>query len=66
MIILSSIGVTNTKGDVFGAGFTGSGNITGKEVDYTVNGTVINLHITGNVSKEVLDNLQKIMAVPTG
>ena len=32
----SSTGITNTKGDVFGAGFTGSGNITGKEIGYTL------------------------------
>ena len=35
--------ISNTKGDVFGVGNTGSGTITGKEIGYTVNGPVINL-----------------------
>ena len=54
----------STKGDVFGTGFIGSGNVIGKEVDYTVQGNVLNLQISGNLSSEVLDTLQRIMAVP--
>jgi tetratricopeptide (TPR) repeat protein len=60
-----SIGIHGTGGDVFGTGFTGSGNIIGKEIGYTVNGNVINLHITGSVSNEDLYNLQKILSMST-
>ena len=59
------INIGNTTGDVFGAGLTGSENIVGKEVGYTVQGNVIKFHISGNVSKEVLHRLQRMMAVPT-
>jgi hypothetical protein len=31
-----SIGITDTKGDAFGAGVSGTGHIIGKEVGYTV------------------------------
>jgi tetratricopeptide (TPR) repeat protein len=59
-----TMGISDTKGDVLGAGLTGSGNIIGKEVGYTVQGNYINLQIS-TMSKEVLDGLQKIIAVPT-
>src|SRR5690348_4680605 len=59
------INITDNKGDVIGTGFTGSGNFIGKEIGYTVNGTVINLHVTGNVSKEDMDNWQKIISMST-
>ena len=57
--------IIDTKGDVFGAGVSGSANIIGKEIGYTVQGNVINLQISGAVSNEVLQTLQKIMTVPT-
>jgi hypothetical protein len=60
-----SIDIKGSGGDVFGVGSRGSGNIFGKEVGYTVQGNVINLAITGDTSKVVLDNLQKIMTIST-
>jgi tetratricopeptide (TPR) repeat protein len=59
-----SIGITDTKGDVFGAGVSGSGNIIGKEVGYTVQGNIINLHID-SVSNEVIEGLRNILTIPT-
>jgi tetratricopeptide (TPR) repeat protein len=59
-----SFEITKTKGDVFGTGFTGSGILAGKEIGYTVNGNVMNFHVSGNISKEVIDNLQKIISSP--
>jgi tetratricopeptide (TPR) repeat protein len=60
-----AINVDNISGDVFGTGFTGSGNIIGKEIAYTVIGNVLNLHISDNVSREVLVTLQRMIAVPS-
>ena len=57
--------ISGTSGDVIGIGLTGSGNITGKEVGYIIQGNVINLQISGNVSTEMLDSLQRIIAAPT-
>ena len=59
-----SIGITNTKGDVIGTDFKGSGIIAGKEIDYRVQGNVINLNINaGILSQEVIDNLQKVISL---
>jgi hypothetical protein len=52
-------------GDAFGAGVSGTGHIIGKEVGYTVQGNIIHLNIGGNISREVMDNLQKIITVTT-
>ena len=60
-----STSITDTKGDVFGAGVSGTGHIIGKEIGYTVQGNVINLQISGGISNEVLQTLQKIMTIPT-
>jgi tetratricopeptide (TPR) repeat protein len=62
-----SIGITDTKGDILGAGFSGSGNIIGKEVAYTVQGNILNFNISGgsSISKEFIEQLQKMVAVPT-
>src|ERR671933_206031 len=51
-----AINIGNTSGDVLGTGLTGTGNIIGKEVRYIVQGNVLNLQISGNVSRKVLDN----------
>jgi tetratricopeptide (TPR) repeat protein len=62
----NEIGITNTRGDVIGAGVEGTGHFIGKEIGYTVNRNVIHLNISsGNISKEVIYNLQKIMSAPT-
>jgi tetratricopeptide (TPR) repeat protein len=61
----SSIGITDTKGDVFGAGVGGTGHFIGKELAYTVQGNMINLQISGGVSNEVLQTLQKMISIPT-
>ncbi|MGE5634650.1 MAG: tetratricopeptide repeat protein, partial [Deltaproteobacteria bacterium] len=63
---VNGIGITDTKGDVIGVGIKGTGHFIGKEIDYTVKGNVIQLNISGsNISKEVIDSLQKIMNTPT-
>ena len=59
-----SIDIKDTKGDVIGVGSSGSGNISGKVVDYTVNGNVINLNVN-NMSSEVVKNLKEILSVQT-
>ena len=59
------VSIDETRGDVIGTGVSGTGHIIGKEVGYTVQGNVINLHISGGVSNEVLQTLQKMMTVPT-
>ena len=41
------------------------GTIIGKEIGYTVQGNVINLHISGGVSNEVLQTLQKMTTIQT-
>jgi tetratricopeptide (TPR) repeat protein len=49
--------------DVIGPGSSGTGNIFGKEVHYTVQGSVINIHID-NPSSEVLEALRNVISVP--
>jgi tetratricopeptide (TPR) repeat protein len=61
----NKVSITDTGGDVYGTDVSGTGNIIGKEVGYTVQGNVINLQISGRVSNEVLQSLQKMIAVPT-
>jgi tetratricopeptide (TPR) repeat protein len=60
-----SIGITDTKGDVFGTGVSGTGHIIGKEIGYIVQGNVIHLNIGSNISREIIDNLQKMITAPT-
>jgi tetratricopeptide (TPR) repeat protein len=62
---VNGIDITDTRGDVIGVGIEGTGNIIGKNIDYIVHGNVIHLNISGNVSKEVIDSLQKIINTPT-
>ena len=62
----NGIGIIDTKGDVIGVGVKGTGNIIGKDIDYTVQGNVIHLNISGgNLSNEFVDSLQKIINTPT-
>src|SRR5207244_7658023 len=61
----NSIGIQETKGDILGTGFSGSGNVTGKGVTYTVQGNVLNFNISESISKEFIEQLQKMLAVPT-
>jgi hypothetical protein len=62
----SSIGITDTKGELFGVGVSGTGHIIGKEVGYTVQGNVYHLHFGDNVSKEIITGtIQEIKNVPT-
>jgi Tetratricopeptide repeat/zinc-ribbon domain len=64
-----SVGVADTKGDILGAGISGSSNIIGKEIGrggYTLQGNIINLSFSDNTSKEfIIENLQKIITAPT-
>ena len=61
-----SISVADTKGDVFGVGSSGSGNIFGKEVGYTVQGNVFNIQVTSALSsKEVKEDLREIISFQT-
>jgi tetratricopeptide (TPR) repeat protein len=63
----SSNGINATKGDIIGTGFSGSGNIVGKEVAYSIQGNVLNFNISGesSISKEFIEQLQKMVDVPT-
>jgi tetratricopeptide (TPR) repeat protein len=61
----NGIDITDTKGDVIGVGIKGTGHFIGKEIGYTVQGNVIQLNISSNISKEVIDSLQKIINMPT-
>jgi tetratricopeptide (TPR) repeat protein len=56
--------ITDTTGDVIGTGFTGSGNFIGKEINYKVQGNVININISESTSKGVVDNLKEIISTP--
>ena len=56
--------ISGTSGDVFGSGFSGSGNIVGKEVGYTVNGNVINLHVE-SLSAETLEVFKRAVSTST-
>ena len=59
------VDIANNQGDVIGTDFKGSGIIAGKEIDYRVQGNVINLNINASgLSQEVIDNLQKIISIP--
>ena len=58
----SSIGIQDTKGDVIGISVSGTGNIIGKEIKYTVDGDVLNLNLN-NVTNDVLERLQRIVTV---
>jgi len=59
-----SIDIKNMGGDVFGVDASGSGNIFGKEVAYTVNRNVINLNVS-NLSNDVAEKLRKILSAQT-
>jgi tetratricopeptide (TPR) repeat protein len=63
----NSIGVSNTNGDVIGAGISGKGNIIGKEVSYSIQGPVLNFNISGSISNELMEQLKEIIAasIPT-
>jgi hypothetical protein len=63
----SSNGINETKGDIIGTGFSGSGNIVGKGVVYSIQGNVLNFNISGesSISKEFIEQLQKMVDVPT-
>ena len=61
----NGIDITDTKGDVIGVGIKGTGHFIGKEIGYTVQGNVIQLNISSNISKEVIDSLQNIINMPT-
>jgi tetratricopeptide (TPR) repeat protein len=58
----NSIHIKNISGDVIGAGISGTGNIVGKQIHYTVKGNVININ---NPSEESLEELRKILAFRT-
>ena len=59
------VSITDTGRDVIGTDVSGTGHIIGKEIGYTVQGNVINLHISGGLSNEVLQTLQKMITIPT-
>jgi len=58
------INIKDVNGDVIGPSSSGTGNIFGKEVHYTVQGSVVNIHID-NLSSEVLEALRNVISVPT-
>ena len=52
----TSTNISETSGDVIGSAISGTGNIIGKEVAYTVSGNVIHLHVE-NISARELKNI---------
>ena len=58
----TSVSVANTKGEVFGTGISGNGNIFGKEVSYTVNGSVF---ILNSMTDELMEKLTRIKTIQT-
>jgi tetratricopeptide (TPR) repeat protein len=55
------INFKHIKGDAIGTGISGTGNLVGKKIHYTVNGNVININ---NPSDESLEQIKKILVVP--
>jgi tetratricopeptide (TPR) repeat protein len=60
-----SIGITETKGDVFGVDTSGSNNVSGKGLAYTRQGTAIVININNPSSKDTFEIIKNIAAVPT-
>jgi tetratricopeptide (TPR) repeat protein len=58
----TSTNIGNTSGDLIGAGVSGSGNIIGKEISYTVQGNVYNII---NSSQEVQQGFMKLNTIST-
>lgn len=54
-----AIDIKDTKGDVIGAGVSGSGNIIGKELNLSVTGQEVHVHIDGK-SEQAAQLLQRI------
>ncbi len=63
--ISNSSNITNTSRDIIDTGFTGIGHITGKEIGYRLQGDVIYLQFSGDVSDQVLEKLQQLLFIPT-
>ena len=59
-----STSVSNTDGNVIGTGFSGSGNITGEEIGYTIQGNQFIFNISGNVPNQVLEQIQRVITMP--
>ncbi len=57
--------ISDTKGDVLGTGTSGTGNITGKEVAYTVQGNLLNFNISGGISKEFMEQFKNMVSAST-
>jgi tetratricopeptide (TPR) repeat protein len=55
------INIKNVRGDVIGAGVSGTGNFVGKEIHYTVKGNVFNID---NPSVEALQEFKKVLLGP--
>ena len=55
--------IAETSGDVIGSTVSGTGNIIGKEVEYIVSGSVINLQVN-SISAETLQELNDIISRP--
>ena len=55
--------INGTSGDVIGSAISGTGNIIGKEVAYSVQGSVINLQLS-SISAEILQELKNIVSKP--
>lgn len=55
--------IAETSGDVIGSTVTGTGNIIGKDVEYSVSGSVINLQVN-SISTDILQELKDIISRP--
>ena len=56
--------ISGTSGDVIGSAISGTGNIIGKEVAYSVSGSVINLHVD-SMTTQTLQEFKNIMTQST-
>lgn len=63
-IAMHSTEIHGTQGDVIGTEASGAGNIIGREIGYTVQGNIINLHVN-RLSTEAIENLRKMMSFET-
>jgi tetratricopeptide (TPR) repeat protein len=60
-VIDDPIDISNIEGDVIGTDTSGTGNIVGKDVHYTVTGNVFNIN---SPSSEYIQELRRILVVP--
>jgi len=63
-VTAKSFNISNTSGDVLGTGLSGSANLTGKDVGYTLKQNMMNIRVN-TLSNDVMESLQKMTTIPT-